>query len=261
MSFADMLHQTPLHQIPEFLIVGAQKAGTTSLYNCLKQHPAIVPARTKEIHYFSQHFDKGLDWYLEHFPERASDKISGEASPFYLFHPGSAKRIASQLPDIKIIILLRNPTQRAISHYHQQARRHHEKLPMMEAFLAENERIGNAWNKLLAGKQLSGMKIQQCSYLKRGEYLEQILRYEQYFSPGQICILESSDFFDHPQAVLGKVFTFLNIDPHFVPADLWPRKPGNYEHADPAVLTFLNQHFASHNEALFKHLDYRFNWL
>jgi len=254
------MHKIPLHRKPEFLIVGAQKAGTTFLYNCLKQHPDILPASTKEIHYFSQHFNKGLDWYLQHFPERESGKISGEASPFYLFHPHSAQRIASELPEIKIIILLRNPVQRAISHYHQQARRHHEKLSMMEAFQTENKRIGSAWNNLVAGKQLSGMKIQQCSYLKRGEYLEQVQRYENYFPAKQLCIIESNDFFDHPQKTLPRVFEFLGVDPHFSPADLWPRKPGNYEDAEPEVLDFLNEYFASHNEALFEQLGYRFDW-
>ena len=248
------------HRSPEFLIVGAQKAGTTSLYNCLKQHPDILPASTKEIHYFSQHFNEGLDWYLQHFPERGADKISGEASPFYLFHPHSAQRIASELPASKIIILLRNPVERAISHFHQQARRHHEKLPMLEAFRQEPARIDKAWQKLLAGQQVSGMKIQQCSYLKRGEYLEQIQRYEHHFPARQIYLLESSDFFEHPHEALSKIFAFLKVDTQFQPADLWPRKPGNYASTDPEVLDFLRQYFASHNEALFKHLGYRFSW-
>jgi len=249
-----------LHRAPEFIIVGAQKAGTTSLYNCLKQHPDILPASTKEIHYFSQHFTKGLDWYLQHFPEREADKISGEASPFYLFHPHSAERIAGELPDVKIIMLLRNPVGRAISHYHQQARRHHEKLPMLEAFQQEHARIDKAWGNLVAGQQISGMKIQQCSYLKRGEYLEQIQRYEKHFPSGQISIIESAGFFEHPHETLAKVFEFLHVDPHFQPKDLWPRKPGNYASTDPETLAFLRAHFLAHNEALYKHLGYRFNW-
>jgi hypothetical protein len=249
-----------IHRAPEFLIVGAQKAGTTSFYNGLKQHPDILPATTKEIHYFSQYFNKGLDWYLQHFPEREAGKLSGEASPFYLFHPHAAARIASQLPEVKILILLRNPVERAISHYHQQFRRHHETLAMMEAFQAEHQRIARAWQRLLDGKQASGVKVQQCSYLKRGEYLEQLLRYEQHFPPPQICLLESREFFETPQQSLGKAFEFLGVDPAFQPADLWPRKPGNYDSADPQVLAFLRDYFAPHNEALFRHLGYRFSW-
>lgn len=260
---ADSLAHSPpasTRRAPEFLIVGAQKAGTTSLYNCLKQHPQVSAAHKKEIHYFSQYYDKGFDWYLDHFPERPPGILSGEASPFYLFHPHSANRIASQLPSVKIIIILRNPVERAISHYHQQARRHHEKLSMIDAFKAEAARIQKPWQRLLEGKQQSGVKIQQCSYLKRGEYLEQLQRYEQHFPASQILLLESEAFFDNPAPVLKKLFAFLGIDTSFMPADLWPRKPGNYEHTDPAVIDYLRQHFAPHNEALFRHLGHRFDW-
>lgn len=245
---------------PEFLIVGAQKAGTTSLYNCLKQHPQVQTARKKEVHYFSQYYDRGIHWYLEHFPERAPGILSGEASPFYLFHPHSAERIAHQLPGVKIIIIVRNPVHRAISHYHQQARRHHEKLPMLEAFQQEPDRINKAWARLLAGQQQSGVRIQQSSYLKRGEYLEQLLRYEERFPASQILLLESEAFFENPQPVLEKLFGFLGIETAFMPNDLWPRKPGNYVDTDPATLDFLKTYFRPHNEALFKHLGYRFNW-
>jgi len=249
-----------MHRAPEFLIVGAQKAGTTSFYTALRQHPDIVAASTKEIHYFSQHFKKGLAWYLNHFPEREQGKISGEASPFYLFHPHAAARIASEMPDVKIIILLRDPVERAISHYHQQFRRGHETLAMMEAFTTENQRIGAAWKRLQDGKQVSGIKIQQCSYLKRGEYLEQLVRYEQHFPPEQILLLDSREFFEAPFDVLAKTFRFLGVDAGFRPNDLWPRKPGNYADTDAEVLAFLRTHFAPLNEALFRHLGHRYDW-
>lgn len=249
-----------MHQAPDFLIVGAQKAGTTSLYNCLKQHPAIVPARKKEIHYFSQFYRKGLSWYLEHFPLRESSRLSGEASPFYLFHPQSARRIAETFPEIRIIIILRDPVERAISHYHQQYRRGHEKLSMQEAFQQEPERIAKGWEKLLRDEQTSASKLQQCSYLKRGEYLSQIQRYETYFPASQIYLMESRNFFDQPSSALQKLHAFLQIDTDFLPKDLWPRKPGNYADTDPAVLDYLRTYYRPHNEALFAHLGYRFEW-
>ena len=188
------------HQAPDFIIVGAQKAGTTSLYNCLKQHPEIVPASKKEIQYFSQFYNKGYDWYLQHFKLRDDNLQSGEASPFYLFHPHAAARIAQALPEVRIIVLLRNPVQRAISHYHQQARCGHEKLTMFEAFINEERRIAKPWQKLLNNEQVSGVKIQQCSYLKRGLYLEQLLRYEAHFPPAQIHLVDSDVFSPIPWA-------------------------------------------------------------
>lgn len=248
------------HQTPDFLIVGAQKAGTTSLYNCLKQHPAVLPARKKEIHYFSQFYRKDLSWYLAHFPVRENHQLSGEASPFYLFHPQSARRIAETYPAIKIIIILRDPVERAISHYDQQYRRGHEKLPMLQAFQQEPQRIAKAWEKLLHDEKTSASKLQQCSYLKRGEYLAQLQCYETFFPATQIHLMESRDFFDQPLPALRKLYEFLKIDADFVPGDLWPRKPGHYNDIDAPVLDYLQTHYRPHNEALYAHLGMRFNW-
>ena len=248
------------HQAPDFIIVGAQKAGTTSLYNCLKQHPEIVPASKKEIQYFSQFYNKGYDWYLQHFKLRDDNLQSGEASPFYLFHPHAAARIAQALPEVRIIVLLRNPVQRAISHYHQQARRGHEKLTMFEAFINEERRIAKPWQKLLNNEQVSGVKIQQCSYLKRGLYLEQLLRYEAHFPPAQIHLVDSDVFFTNTVGALQALHRFLGIREDFTPADQWPRKPGNYRDTDPAILDWLQHYFAAPNEALFQHLGRRFDW-
>jgi len=113
--------------------VGAQKAGTSSLYSYMVQHPQVLPAARKEIHYFDRHYDKGLRWYRRHFPLRArlsSERLSGEASPYYLFHPHAPRRIAETLPDARILMLLRNPANRAISHYFHEARVGREKLPL-----------------------------------------------------------------------------------------------------------------------------------
>ncbi len=249
------------HQAPDFLIVGTQKGGTSSLYNCLNQHPDILAANKKEIHYFSMYYNRGADWYLGHFPKRDDNQLSGEASPFYLFHPQSAKRIAATFPQIKIIIMLRNPVHRAISHYHQQYRREHEKLTMKEAFEQEPQRIKAGWKKMLNDEQVSGSKVQQCSYLKRGEYLEQVERYEVHFPAEQIYLSSSEAFFSDPAAELQKIFTFLTLDNSFVPEDLWPRKPGNYGDTEPEMIDFLTDYFKPHNEALFAHLGRQFDWL
>lgn len=248
------------HQQPNFIIVGTQKGGTSSLYSCLTQHPSVMPASKKEIHYFSQYYHQGMDWYLEHFPVRPNSMLSGEASPYYLFHPLAAERIAKDFPHIKIIIMLRNPAQRAISHYHQQARRKHEKLSMLEAFTNEEQRIAKSWQRLLDGDNLHGATVQQCSYLKRGQYLEQLLRFEKHFPSEQIHLLESEQFFSQPLDTLSAVFEFLQIDSTFTPPDLWPRKPGNYEKIDEDITCFLENYFKGPNQALFQYLGQEFNW-
>ena len=247
-------------QAPDFIIVGTQKGGTTSLYKFMIQHPDIMAASTKEIHFFTRYYDKGEDWYLSHFPVRMPGKLSGEASPFYLFHPTAAERIAKHFPNTKIIMLLRNPAQRAISHYHQQFRREKETLGMMEAFEAEPGRIEEPFQKIAHGEQKSGNAVQQFSYLKRGLYLEQIKRYQALFPAENIHIASSEAFFEDPCAILSGVFQFLGVDATFQPKDLWPRKPGGYQEVESDIRSFLDSYFAEANKALYQHLGVDFHW-
>ena len=114
--------------LPDFIIIGAQKSGTTSLYRFIVKHPAIAPATKKEVHYFSIWYKFGELWYRSHFPtnlsrynfyKRTNQKLlSGEASPVYLFYPVVPGRMKELLPDVKLIVILRNPVDRAYSHYH-----------------------------------------------------------------------------------------------------------------------------------------------
>src|SRR2546423_13513556 len=113
--------------IPDFLIIGGQKCGTTSLYYYLIEHPNIAPAVRKQMHFFDNRFKKGFGWYKSNFPTIFSKWyktflhkqkfVSGEATPYYLFHPLAASRVHQFLPDVKLIVLLRNPVNRAYSHY------------------------------------------------------------------------------------------------------------------------------------------------
>ena len=116
-----------LRMLPDFVIIGAQKSGTSSLYDFVVQHPAILPAAKKELHYFSLGYKKGEYWYRLRFPIRASQKLlSGEASPIYLFYPMVPGRMKKLLPDVKLIVILRNPVDRAYSHYHDTKRKKRE---------------------------------------------------------------------------------------------------------------------------------------
>ena len=114
---------SPLRLLPDFLILGAQRCGTTSLYNYLAQHPSVGPlVLEKGAHYFSTNYDKSLAWYRSHFPmkwraaaERRHGRpfVTGEGSPYYLFHPLAAQRVAKTLPHVKLLVMLRDPVERA----------------------------------------------------------------------------------------------------------------------------------------------------
>jgi lipopolysaccharide transport system ATP-binding protein len=126
--------------IPDFIIVGTQKGGTSSLYSFLCQHPNIKAAARKEVHYFDTYFEHGISWYTRWFPDLAQSDRTGEVSPFYLFHPHVASSIVKALLSVKIIVLLREPVFRVYSHYQFMYRRRIEALTSEEALAAEEHR-------------------------------------------------------------------------------------------------------------------------
>ncbi|MCC7515712.1 MAG: sulfotransferase domain-containing protein [Pseudomonadales bacterium] len=247
-------------QAPHFLIIGTQKGGTSSLYSALVQHPQILRATRKEVHFFDQHYGRGYPWYLKQFPECSDKQITGEASPFYMAHPLAAQRIAEHSPGIKLIVLLRNPADRAISHYHQEFRRHHDPLSLSDALAAEPERTQADWAALAEGKLLTHSAAQRFSYRRRGHYAQQLQPFFHLFPRTQLAIHSSEQFFQQPLSLLPHIYHFLGVDTAFQPTDLLPRKPGNYGQADQAVRQSLLQYYEPHNEQLFHLLGQRFDW-
>ncbi len=245
---------------PHFLIIGTQKGGTSSLYSALTQHPQILRATRKEVHFFDQHYARGAAWYQRQFPVCQSGQITGEASPFYMAHPLVAQRIVQHCPTAKLLLLLRNPADRAISHYHQEFRRHHDLLSLEDALAAEGKRTKSDWDALATGKLLTHSAAQRFSYRERGHYAKQLQAFFQHFPREQIAIFSSEQFFQKPYAVLAQFYAFLGVDASFHPTDLLPRKPGNYGEADRAVRQSLVQYYEPHNEALFSLIGQRFDW-
>ncbi len=251
---------------PDFIIIGAQKSGTGSLYSYLRQHPQLVPSSKKEIHFFDggllpgvDNYLKGVKWYKAHFPIkiRKTGLFAFEASPLYIFSPLAPKRIYSFSSEIKLIILLRNPTERAISHYFHEKRKGRESLPILEAFEMEEERLKEA----IAKNEYKSEPFIRHSYKRRGLYLDQIKRYLEYFAREQILVLNSEEFFSNPGNVLQKVFEFVGVGTDFNVPDLKSRNVAkNKIDVAPEVYDYLDSYFESHNEALFSFLDERFSW-
>ena len=102
-------------RLPDFLIIGAQKCGTSSMFAYLNQHPQMKLPDVKEIHFFDLNYSNGLDWYTSHFPPASLSHrmVTGEASPYYLFHPHVPERVRLHCPDVKLVVMLRNPVDRA----------------------------------------------------------------------------------------------------------------------------------------------------
>ncbi len=199
---------------PDFVIIGTQRGGTSSLYWYLIQHPMIAPAARKEAHYFDLHYDRGIDWYLREFPEdRPRGVLTGEASPYYMFHPCAAERCARDLPEAKIVALLRNPVDRAYSHYHHEVRKGREELSFEDALEAEEERLAGEREKLLADPSYRSEPWQRWSYQARGRYAEQLEVWREKFEVERMLIVESEKMFADPAGVCGRVLEFLGLPP------------------------------------------------
>lgn len=253
----------PRRVLPDFVIIGAQKCGTTMLYKTLRRHPNVRPASTKEVHYFDLNFDKGIDWYRAHFPQPAPGEgeefITGEASPYYLFHPHAAARLARTIPRAKLILLLKNPVDRAYSHYQHRVRKGIETLGFEEALDAEGQRLHGEVERMMEDESYHGFNHQHFSYLSRGVYVDQIPPWSGFFGRDQLLILKSEDLFDRPSDNLGHVLEFLKL-PQWRPEAFNVRTQGRYEPMDPAIRRRLEEHFAPHNRRLYEYLGTDFGW-
>ncbi|BAZ92982.1 sulfotransferase [Thiohalobacter thiocyanaticus] len=253
--------------LPDFIIVGAQKAGTTSMFYWLSKHPQLKASAAKEVHYFDGGLDssidnyaKGLSWYKAHFPKytslREGERVF-EASPLYLFNPNAPKRIYELLPDVKIIVMLRNPIERAVSHYFHEKRRNREPLTLYEAIVTEEQRLRPYVD---AGDYKNPIYIQH-SYKSRGLYLEQLKRYLDYFPLKNILILSSEDFFREPEKCMKQVFEFVSVDPNYRLGHLKRMNVGSNRSAiEPEVYEYLKDYFSQPNADLYEFLSMDYGW-
>ncbi|CAM3980872.1 sulfotransferase [Nocardiopsis rhodophaea] len=208
--------------LPTFLIVGAQRCGTTSLFKALIQHPHVVgPVLRKGVHYFDTSYDRGEDWYRGHFPTRAATRARGdrprvevgESSPYYLFHPLAAERIARDLPGVRVIVLLRDPVERAYSAHSHERARGFESEPFERALELEEERLAGEEARLRADPDAYSHSHQHHAYLGRGRYVEQLLRLEEHVGRDRMLVMDSESFFTTPEPLFTEVERFLGI-PH-----------------------------------------------
>ncbi|MGF6353644.1 hypothetical protein ABIE27_001553 [Paenibacillus sp. 4624] len=243
-------------KLPDFLIIGAQKAGTTSLYNYLTQHPQVEQAIEKELHYFDLNYDKSFEWYLKSFPElgKSRKNITGEASPYYIFHPSCAKRIKEKLPKVKLIIILRNPVDRAYSHYHHAVRNLGETLPFEEAIEREEARLAGELEKMETDPLYCSYNYQHYSYLSRGIYVDQLKKWYSLFPNKQILLLKYEDLLSNPSDYMKKVSNFLKISSHDYTFDIFNQ--GAYSKISEETKKQLEQFFKPHNEELHKFVQH-----
>jgi len=250
-------------QMPGYIVLGTHKGGTSSIQTYLIQHPQLFGGTHKEVHFFDYQFSRGETWYRSVFPltnDLPAGSLTGEATPFYMVHPLVPARVAQLLPQVKLIVLLRDPVDRAISHYYHQIRRGREKLSIGEAFAAEMDRIGSEKERLLAGEDFKPEPFRRFSYTERGLYADQLERWFDYFPREQFFIDTSERFYGDTPGFLTDVFDFLGVDAQAQVADLKPRNVGLPREDNPAVRARLSEYFAPHNQRLEALLGRTFDW-
>ena len=186
-------------RLPNFLIVGAMRSGTTSLARYLDAHPQVFMAPTKEVRYFDRHYDEGLDWYRAHFAAAAGQPMVGEATQTYMYDRDAMERMADAVPDARLVAVLRDPVDRAYSHYWLNKARDREPLGFLEALEAEPAR--------LARGDLDSRFFY--SYADRGRYVHQLRRLEKHYPRERLCVLLFDDLRDEPRSAYARVLEFL----------------------------------------------------
>jgi len=240
--------------LPDVVILGAQRGGTTSLFDWLALHPKVAPSTTKEVHYFDRYYANGEGWYRSHFPLKVVRRISVEATPYLLFSPLAPGRAASDLPgSTRFVVLLRDPVQRAISHYWHSRRIHAEDEALDVALAREEQRLAGQEEIVLAGGE--SFAYRNFSYKARGQYAEQLRRWFGVIERDRILVMKSEELFEDPRGP-ARALEWLGLSPFDVAFPLANDAPRSSPEA-PSVVEGLRRHFAPYNEDLFELLGRR----
>jgi hypothetical protein len=256
--------------LPDFLVLGGQRCGSTSLYDMLCGHPDVAPASHKEPHFFDNNHLRGEEFYRRLFPlqlqmrarERRQGRraVTGEATTYYLAHPAVPARVRALLPDVRLIAILRDPVDRAYSHYQLSVREGREPLSFEEALAAEPDRLAGEHERLIADPSYRGVAHRFFSYRSRGRYIDQLERWWAEFPREQLLVLRSEDMFEDPRIVYDQLVTFLGLDPDADRRTFRARNRVSYDAMRPETRAELRSYFAEPNRALEQQTGRAFNW-
>jgi len=245
--------------LPDFLVIGAQKAGTTALYAYLRWHPGITGPSWKEVSFFDRHWWRGAAWYRGQFPLRPRGRLVGEASPSYLFHPLAPERAFGVVPDARLVALLRDPVERAYSQYQHEVALGRETLSFEDALAAEEDRTEGEVERLLADPRAFSRAWWDHTYTARGLYAEQLERWLAVFPREQLLVVTTDELGQRPAETYASVLAFLGAPRHELGE--YPRVfDRDYAPMRPETRTALEARFAEPNQRLEALLERPLPW-
>jgi hypothetical protein len=261
------MRTSTLRRWPDLLVIGAQRGGTTSLFRWLGQHPDVVPSLRKEVDYFTRWYQLGPDWYRAHFPLRMRRAaLTFEASPDYLLHPLAAIRARTLLPDVKLIVLLRDPVDRAFSHHQYFSRLGIEDLDFESAIDAEPERLAGETERLADDPFHPLDALNKFSYVTRGVYADQLERWLDQYPRDRLLVVCSEDLYGRPLETFAAIVAFAGLrpwsPPEFSNLSFGDRRPAS----EPAPMSEqlrerLRERFREPNARLRRLLGVEFTWM
>ena len=253
---------SPFRTLPSFIIIGVKRCGTTTLYEQLGDHPCIEKSTHDNLGFFNNNFGLGLNWYKSHFAtnfkKRQIERKFGKFATYdvtssYIQKKQTAENIFKTLPNVKLIIILRNPSDRAYSEYNQNIIDENESRGFEELIKKEIEEIEQASNESL---EFSSDKI---NLVKKGIYIKQILPWLEIFPRKQILIISTEEFANKTSETYNEIFRFLELPEYEIKNKQRYRK-GNYEKMDDKVRKILNGFYEKYNKELFQKIGKKFEW-
>lgn len=208
--------------LPDFLVIGAKRGGSTSLYRNLARTPGVLPLfpvreQVKGTYYFDVEFGRGERWYRSHFPtaaQRVDGTVAGEASPYYLSHPWAPARAGALVPDARVVALLRDPVERAHSHYKERVKQGIETRPTFEAALeAEDARLAGEVERMLDDPGYVSWNHLNFGYLAQSDYVTGVRRWLEHFPRERVLVLPSEDFYAAEGETIDRVRAHLGLPP------------------------------------------------
>jgi len=252
---------------PSFIVVGAQRAGTTTLYRVLSEQPGVVrPTVSKGIGYFDVHYARGPRWYRAHYPltwvarRRAGrEAVAFESSGYYLFHPLAPSRIARDLPGVRIVVMVREPVERAFSAHRHELVRGFETEPFERAVELEEQRLAGEAERIIAEPAYRSWEHRHHAYLARSRYSEQIARYLDALGEDRVYIVDADRFFETPLEEYERLRAWLGL-PVWQPSSVkqWNARPR--DPLAPEVRAKLEMYFEPYDRELARQMGRTPRW-